>query len=93
MSEQENNEGQEGNQGGNKPILKLSAGLINLAVFEFKNKGENGEEFVTKSVVLQKRYKDKDGNWQTSKGFNVSDLPVLAQLCDEAAAREIIKVN
>lgn len=64
----------------NQPVKKLRAGAISVSVFKNNGKGRNGEATTFNSVVLQKRYKDKNGDWQTSNSFNVNDLPKAAML-------------
>lgn len=47
------------------PIIKKRNGTTNVAVFEHKGKNQNGEEYTSYNVNVQRSYKDKDGNWQT----------------------------
>ena len=71
-------------ESGNKPVKKVRAGAISVSIFENTGKGRNGEEITFSSVVLQKRYKDKNGDWQTSGSLNVNDLPKAAMLLNRA---------
>lgn len=45
----------------------------------FKNlvepKEEGGQRRTVRSVNLQRRYKDDDGEWKTATSFGLSDLP------------------
>lgn len=70
--------------GNNQPVKKVRAGAISVSIFENTGKGRNGEARTFSSVVLQKRYKDKNGNWQTSGSLNVNDLPKAAMLLNKA---------
>ena len=70
--------------GNNQPVKKVRAGAISVSIFENTGKGRNGEARTFSSVVLQKRYKDKQGDWQTSGSLNVNDLPKAAMLLNKA---------
>jgi hypothetical protein len=49
---------------GNKPIAKKQLGNISVAVFEREVTKADGTTFVAKDYVLQKSYKDKNGEWK-----------------------------
>ena len=70
--------------GNNQPVKKVRAGAISVSIFENAGKGRNGEARTFSSVVLQKRYKDKNGEWQTSNSLNANDLPKAAMLLNKA---------
>ena len=53
-----------------KPIAKFSSGLLQATVWE--NKKEDRE---FKTVIFQKRYQDKEGDWKDSTSLNATDLP------------------
>lgn len=57
-----------------KPEQKFQAGGISASVWKNENI-VNGEPRTMHSVTLQKRYKDKSGEWKTSTSFNDRDLP------------------
>jgi hypothetical protein len=48
----------------NKPIVKKQLGNISVAVFARDMSSHDGTIFKAKNYVLQKSWKDKDGNWQ-----------------------------
>ena len=78
-------------ENGNQPVKKVRAGTISVSIFENAGKGRNGEATTFNSVVLQKRYKDKNGVWQTSGSLNVHDLPKAALLLQEAYRHLVLK--
>lgn len=59
----------------NKPIKKLIAGTVQVAVWENTRQRDNGEEEVDRTVSVDKRYKDPQGNWQSTGSFRANDIP------------------
>ena len=66
----------------NTPIIKKRNGAFSVAVFEETKQGKSGE-YISRSVVLQKSYKDQNDQWQrqTINLFdnNVADVALLLQ--------------
>lgn len=60
-----------------QPILKVNMrGLISASCFENQNQNDKGETFLTRNVVLQRRYQDKaDGQWKSTNVIRENDLP------------------
>ncbi len=73
----------------NMPIYKTNAGLVSAAVWENKIPGKNGGEVDILKATVQKRYKDKNGSWQSSSSFSRNDIP-LAIYCLGKAFQAII---
>ena len=48
----------------NKPIVKRQLGNISVAVFARDVSKPDGTTYSAKNFILQKSWKDKDGNWQ-----------------------------
>jgi len=65
------------------PIREYKYGPIQVAVWENEAKGK-GETYKVRSVTTSKSYKDKDGNWQQAKSFQMRDLPDLIMALQEA---------
>ena len=64
---------------GNKPVGRIGAGAVQAAVWE--NEIEvNGTTRTVLKVTLDRRYKDKSGNWKSSQSFSRNEIP-LAILC------------
>jgi len=61
-----------------KPVHKVSFYPVSAAIW--RNEGERGAFY---SVTFQRSYK-KDGKYQSSESFNVSDLLTLAKVADQA---------
>jgi len=57
-----------------QPEITFRHGPCSASVFE--NEYERGEEkFTVRRVAFQRRYIDKDGNWQTTSSLRVNDIP------------------
>jgi len=68
---------------GNTPEQKFRAGSITATVW--KNEiVKDGENASFNSITLERSYKDKDGNWQTTHSFRTNDLPRLSMVAQKA---------
>jgi len=77
---------------GNIPETKFSTGAISATVW--KNKGiskRTGEEVEFNTVTLQRRYTDKQGNWQTSNSLRINDLPRAVLVLQKAYEYLVLK--
>jgi hypothetical protein len=75
----------EKNTTGNQPEKKFSTGAVTATVWQ--NQGKNkttGEETTFRTVSFQRRYKDKDGNWQSTNTLRVNDLPRASLVLQKA---------
>ena len=68
----------------NIPEKKFSTGVITATVWSNQGKGRNGEAVAYRTVSLQRRYKDKNGIWQTANSFRVNDLPKASLVLQKA---------
>ena len=60
---------------GNKPVKKIRAGQVSAALWE--NEIEvNGQKMTVLKATLDRRYRDKDGKWQSSQSFSRNEIPV-----------------
>lgn len=64
----------------NAPIDKLTVGNVTLSVFE-NMVGKGKDAFTTKSISIQKNYKDKDGKWNSTTSFKPSELMYVILAC------------
>lgn len=69
----------------NKPIVKRQLGNISVSVFPHEVQTASGNMFTAKNFVLQKSWKDKDGNWQ-DQSITLKSREILAvqKALDEA---------
>ena len=81
----------EGNTG-NQPEKKFSTGAISATVW--KNNGTSkrtGQPVEFRTVTLQRRYTDKEGNWQTSSNLRITDLPKASLVLQKAYEYLVLK--
>lgn len=74
---------------GQKPICKIQAGQVSAALWENKVTTKNGNEVDLLKATVQRRFKDKDGNWKSSNSFGRNQIP-LAIYCLRKAFEKII---
>lgn len=75
----------------NVPEKKFSTGVITATVWQNQGKGRNGETVGYRTVSLQRRYKDRNGAWQTANSFRVNDLPKAALVLEKAYEYLVIR--
>ncbi len=69
---------------GKPPVKKLHHKGVSLSIFAHTVTRDDGAEFTIHNTSVERRYKDKDGNFQTSYSFNEEQLSVLEDLAREA---------
>lgn len=62
-----------------QPLKKFRAGQISAAVWENQT-NIGGKPVTLLKATVERRYKDKDGNWQSSNSFGRNEIP-LAIYC------------
>jgi len=73
------------------PVTKFKAGQVSSAVW--KNQIQvSGKTVTVLKATVQRRYKDKDGNWQSSGSFARNEIP-LAIYCLQKAFEKIIETQ
>lgn len=66
-----------------EPEKTFNQGSCRAAIFANEIK-QDGKTAIVKKVAIQKRYKDKNGNWQNTNSFGVNDLPKLVLVATKA---------
>ena len=69
---------------GNMPEKRFSTGAISATVWQNQGKSKEGDAVNFRTVSLQRRYKDKEGNWQSTSTLRVNDLPKVALVVQKA---------
>jgi len=69
---------------GNKPAKKFQAGGVTGALWKNKTTLKSGTEIETLSVSIDRRYKDNNGDWQSSSSFRLNDVPKLMLVLSKA---------
>lgn len=66
-----------------QPEITFRHGPCSASVFENEyNRGETS--FSVRSVSFQRRYQDKDGQWQTTSSLKVNDIPKAVLVLNKA---------
>ena len=73
------------------PVAKLRAGQVSSALWENQIQVKGAAVTILKATV-QRRYKDRDGNWQSSSSFSRNEIP-LAIHCLRKAFEKIIEIQ
>jgi hypothetical protein len=66
------------------PEKEFRAGLVRATVWRNTRKNGAGQEFEALSVRVERRYQDKDGNWQSTSSFRPAELPKVALVVQKA---------
>ena len=61
------------------PVARLRFGLLSASIWQRTN-----EDNVFYSVSFERRYRDSQGNWQSTHSYNTDELLLLAKLADRA---------
>ena len=73
------------------PVAKFRAGQVSSALWENQIQVKGAAVTILKATV-QRRYKDRDGNWQSSSSFSRNEIP-LAIHCLQKAFEKIIEIQ
>ena len=76
---------------GQTPIAKFRAGQVSSALWENEIEVKGKTVTILKATV-QRRYKDKEDNWQSSGSFSRNEIP-LAVYCLQKAFDKIIETQ
>jgi hypothetical protein len=68
----------------NVPEKKFSTGAISATVWKNTGTSKTGQDVEFKTITLQRRYKDKAGNWQSANSLRIADLPKAALVLNKA---------
>jgi hypothetical protein len=73
------------------PVAKFRAGQVSSAVWRNEIQVQ-GKAITVLKATVQRRYKDKEGNWQSSGSFSRNEIP-LAIHCLQQAFEKIIETQ
>ena len=66
-----------------QPEKVFQHGAVRASVF-VNDVSSNGKSFQIPKVSVQKRYRDKQGQWQNSSTFDLNDLPKIVAAVNKA---------
>ena len=59
----------------NKPEKQFKFGGVRVTIWKDVRKGSDGKSFETRSVTLDRAYKDASGEWKNSHSLRENDVP------------------
>ena len=75
---------------GNLPAKKFRAGAISATIW--LNQGQkDGNAVEYKTISIERKYTDKDGNWQSTNSLRVNDLPKASIVLQKAYEHIVLK--
>ena len=74
-----------------QPEKRFSAGAVVATVWQNQGTSKDGQVVGYKTVSLQRRYKDKEGNWKSASSFRISDLPRASLVMQKAFEYLVLK--
>lgn len=75
------------------PVKRFSTGGIVVAVWKNRGTSTQGEETTFQTVSLERRYKDKDGQWQSTGSLRANDVPKASLLLGKAYEYLVMKTE
>jgi hypothetical protein len=73
---------------GQRPVAKFRAGQVSAAIWE-NEITVNGRKATMLKATVERRFKDKDGQWKSSNSFSRNEIP-LAIYCLQKSLEHII---
>ncbi len=74
------------------PAVKIRAGQVSAALWENEITTGNGNKATVLKATVQRRYKDKSGNWKSTASFSRNEIP-LAIYCLQKCFEKIIETH
>jgi hypothetical protein len=74
---------------GQRPVAKFRAGQVSAAIWENEITA-NGRKMTMLKATVERRFKDKDGQWKSSNSFSRNEIP-LAIYCLQKSFEHIIE--
>ena len=68
----------------NKPERKFRAGAISATVWLNQGQNKEGEPTEYNTISIERSYKDKEGNWQSTNSLRKNDLPKASLVLQKA---------
>lgn len=74
------------------PIKKFRAGILSVAVWENTGTSKRtGEQVKFNTITTDRRYKDKEGEWKSTRTLRINDMPKMILLLQKAYEYFILK--
>lgn len=69
---------------GNKPEKKFRVSPVSATIWQNQGTNKNGEPVSFRTISIERNYKDKNDQWQSTNSFRLSDLPKVALVANKA---------
>jgi len=77
---------------GNLPEKKFSTGAISATIWKNNGKSKKtGEPVEFRTINIDRRYTDKEGNWQSTNSLRLNDLPKAQLVLQKAYEYLVLK--
>ena len=76
---------------GNLPEKKFSTGALVATVWGNQGKNKEGDDVSFRTVSFQRRYMDKNGEWQSTSTLRINDLPKASLVLQKAYEYLVMK--
>jgi len=73
-----------------RPTAKYTAGQVSAALWENEVTTRSGQKVTMLKATVERRYKDKDGQWKSSNSFSRNEIP-LAIYCLQKSFEHIVE--
>ncbi len=74
---------------GQRPVAKFSAGQVSAAIWGNEVTTKTGKTVTVLKATVERRYKDRDGQWKSSSSFSRNEIP-FAIYCLQKSLDHII---
>ena len=79
------------NNKNNKPEKTFNTGAINVTVWKNEGISKDGTKSEFRTVNIQRRYADKNGEWKSTSTLRINDLPRAALALNKAFEYLVMK--
>ncbi len=80
------------NTGKQMPEKKFSTGAISATIWKNNGKSKKtGESVEFRTIQIDRRYTDKEGNWQSTNSLRLNDLPKASLVLQKAYEYLVLK--
>ncbi len=70
----------------NKPEKHIKLGGVRVTIWRDTRQNQSGQSFATRSVTLDRAYKDAQGEWKNTASLRENDLPKAVAALNKAFA-------
>ncbi len=77
----------------NEPIWRMTQGGLSAAAWNNTVRASSGQSVERLSVRLERRFKDKEGAWQSSSSYTLSELYQLSHFVGRVIDRAIAEAR